>query len=44
MAEARDHPFSRASAYGSLGDLYLRKGEFHKAIAVLERGVELCRE
>jgi tetratricopeptide (TPR) repeat protein len=43
MAEARDHPFSRASAYGSLVDLYLRQGNLSKAIAVLERGVELCR-
>jgi class 3 adenylate cyclase/tetratricopeptide (TPR) repeat protein len=43
MAEARDHPFSRASAYGSLGDLYLRGGNLHQAITVLERGVELCR-
>jgi class 3 adenylate cyclase/tetratricopeptide (TPR) repeat protein len=43
MAEARDHPFSRASAYGSLGDLYLRQGELDKAITLLERGVELCR-
>jgi class 3 adenylate cyclase/tetratricopeptide (TPR) repeat protein len=43
MAEARDHPFSRASAYGGLGDLYLRKGDLRKAIALLERGVELCQ-
>jgi tetratricopeptide (TPR) repeat protein len=43
MAEARDHPFSRASAYGGLGDLYLRKGDLHKAISLLERGVELCQ-
>jgi class 3 adenylate cyclase/tetratricopeptide (TPR) repeat protein len=43
MAEARDHPFSCASVYGSLGDLYLRKGDLHKAIALLERGVELCQ-
>jgi tetratricopeptide (TPR) repeat protein len=43
MAEARDHPFSRASAYGSLGDLYLHKGDLHKAIPVLDRGVELCQ-
>jgi class 3 adenylate cyclase/tetratricopeptide (TPR) repeat protein len=43
MAEARDHPFSRASSYGSLGDLYLHKGDLHKAISLLERGVELCQ-
>jgi tetratricopeptide (TPR) repeat protein len=43
MAEARDHPFSRASAYGSLGDLYLRTGDLHKAISLLERGIELCQ-
>jgi tetratricopeptide (TPR) repeat protein len=43
MAEERDHPFSRASAYGSLGDLYLRKGDLPKAISLLDRGVELCQ-
>jgi tetratricopeptide (TPR) repeat protein len=43
MAEAADHPFSRASAAGGVGALYLRLGQLHKAIAVLERGVELCQ-
>lgn len=43
MAEAADHPFSRASAAGGVGALYLRLGRLHKATAVLERGVELCQ-
>jgi DNA-binding NtrC family response regulator/tetratricopeptide (TPR) repeat protein len=44
MAEADDHPYSCATACGDVGDLYLRQGDFHKAIAVLERGMELCRD
>jgi len=43
MAEAADHPFSRAIAYGGVGSLYLRQGDLHKAIIMLERGVELCQ-
>jgi len=43
MAEAFDNPMNRASAYSNVGDLYLRKGDLHKAIALLERGAELCQ-
>jgi DNA-binding winged helix-turn-helix (wHTH) protein/tetratricopeptide (TPR) repeat protein len=43
MAEAADHPFSRAAAYGSLGNLYVHQGAFHKAIPLLERAIELCQ-
>jgi tetratricopeptide (TPR) repeat protein len=43
MAEARDHPCSRASAYGSLGHLYLRQWDLRKAISLLKRGIELCQ-
>jgi tetratricopeptide (TPR) repeat protein len=43
MAEAVDHPYSCAAACGDVGDLYLRQGDLHNAIAVLERGVELCQ-
>ncbi len=42
IAEAIDHPYSRALAYRSLGILYLRQGDFQKAIPALERCLELC--
>ena len=42
IAEALDHPASCAVAYSGVGYLYLRKGDIHKAMAVLDRGVELC--
>jgi predicted ATPase/class 3 adenylate cyclase len=42
-AEAADHPFPRTNAYRSIGYLYLRQGDLHKAIAMLERGMELCQ-
>jgi class 3 adenylate cyclase/DNA-binding winged helix-turn-helix (wHTH) protein/tetratricopeptide (TPR) repeat protein len=43
IAEAADHPYSRALAYSNVGYLYLRKGELQKAISVLEGGLELCQ-
>ncbi|HSF32511.1 MAG TPA: tetratricopeptide repeat protein, partial [Candidatus Tectomicrobia bacterium] len=43
MAEAVNHPFSLTQAYFALGSLYLRKGDLHQAIPVLERGLELCQ-
>jgi class 3 adenylate cyclase/tetratricopeptide (TPR) repeat protein len=43
MAEAADHPFSLTQAYFALGSLYLRKGDLHRAIPVLERGLERCQ-
>jgi tetratricopeptide (TPR) repeat protein len=42
-AEAADHPFPRTNSYSFIGYLYLRQGDLHKAIAMLERGVELCQ-
>jgi tetratricopeptide (TPR) repeat protein len=43
IAEAVDHPYSRALAYWNVGYLYLRKGELRKAISVLEGGLKLCQ-
>jgi class 3 adenylate cyclase/tetratricopeptide (TPR) repeat protein len=47
LAEAIDHPyisaFSLTQAYFALGSLYLRKGDLHQAIPVLERGLGLCQ-
>jgi tetratricopeptide (TPR) repeat protein len=43
LAEAVDHPFSLIQAYFALGSLYLRKGDLHQAIPVLERGLGLCQ-
>jgi class 3 adenylate cyclase/tetratricopeptide (TPR) repeat protein len=43
MAEADDLPYNRVSAYMGAGYLYHRKGDLPRAIAVLERGVELCQ-
>ena len=42
IAEAVEHPYSRIRAYGYLGGLYLRKGDFQQAVPVLERGLSLC--
>ena len=42
-AEAADHPHSRIAAYHGMGRLYLRKGDMHQAIFMLERGLELAR-
>jgi tetratricopeptide (TPR) repeat protein len=44
IAEAADHPFSRIWAYAGIGQLYLRKGEVHRSIPVLERGCGLCQD
>ena len=43
MAETADHPFSRGEAYHSVGRLYLRQGDFLKAVPILERGLEVCQ-
>ena len=43
LAEAVGHPYGLVAAYGSVGLLYLRKGELDKAIARLERSLALCR-
>ena len=39
----RGHPYGLVAAYGSVGLLYLRKGELDKAIPQLERSLALCR-
>ena len=41
IAESANHPFSLTSASWALGRLHLRKGDLDRAIAALERGVEL---
>ena len=41
-AEAAEHLPSLITAYWGVGHLSLRKGDFQKAIPVLERGLSLC--
>jgi tetratricopeptide (TPR) repeat protein len=41
IAEEADHPFSRISAYHGLGYLYLRQGDFSKAIPLFEQSLAL---
>jgi tetratricopeptide (TPR) repeat protein len=41
-AEAHDLPYDRVSAYLGAGYLYVRQGDLPRAIAVLERGLDLC--
>ena len=41
-AEAVDQPFTTTHAYFGLGLLYLRMGEWAKAISMLERCVHIC--
>jgi class 3 adenylate cyclase/tetratricopeptide (TPR) repeat protein len=41
IAEAVDRPFTRILAYRGVGELYLRKGDVHQAIPLLERSLEL---
>jgi tetratricopeptide (TPR) repeat protein len=43
IAESVDDPYNLVHASYSLGLLYLRKGDFQRAISILERGVGLCR-
>ena len=43
LAEALGRPFDLAYALSDVGRLYLRWGDLSKAIAVLERGLGLCR-
>jgi DNA-binding winged helix-turn-helix (wHTH) protein/tetratricopeptide (TPR) repeat protein len=44
IAETAAHPFSLNQACRGLGILYLRQGAFGSAIALLERGLALCRD
>jgi tetratricopeptide (TPR) repeat protein len=43
IAEALDHPFSLCLAFHGTGRLHLSKGDVQKAVAVLERGHDVCR-
>jgi class 3 adenylate cyclase/tetratricopeptide (TPR) repeat protein len=43
IAEAADHPFSLIWAYAGIGKLALDKGDVHRGIPVLERGLGLCQ-
>jgi tetratricopeptide (TPR) repeat protein len=43
LAEAINHPFSLSGAYLAVGHLYLRQGDLDKAIAALERCLEVCQ-
>ena len=43
IAEAIDHPFSLIWASAGIGKLYLNKGDFHRSILWLERGLGLCQ-
>jgi tetratricopeptide (TPR) repeat protein len=43
IAEVANHPFSLDTAYQAVGYLHFRKGAMDKAIALLERSLEICR-
>ncbi len=43
IAESVNHPGALVSAYLGMGLLCVRRGDFDRAIAVLDRGVALCR-
>jgi DNA-binding SARP family transcriptional activator/tetratricopeptide (TPR) repeat protein len=44
IAEEIDHPYSRIAACLGLGGVWVRQGEFEKAVTVFERGFRLCEE
>ena len=44
LAEAANSPFALTTALAGLGATYVRKGEPTRAIAPLERGLELCQD
>jgi class 3 adenylate cyclase/tetratricopeptide (TPR) repeat protein len=44
IAEAVKHPVSLVEAYRSVGLSYLRQGDRHQALPLLERAVGLCEE
>ena len=44
IAEAVKHPVSLVHAYRGVGQPYLRQGDLHQALPVLERAVGLCEE
>jgi predicted ATPase len=44
MAEATEHLSSLILAYTGVGRLFLRQGDMHRAVPVLEQGLRLCEE
>ena len=44
IAETVNNPFSLILAYYGLSVVYLRQGDVHRAIPVLERGMGLCQD
>jgi tetratricopeptide (TPR) repeat protein len=43
IAESANYPISLIAAYCGVGILYLRRGDLHRAIPALERGLGLCK-
>jgi class 3 adenylate cyclase/tetratricopeptide (TPR) repeat protein len=43
IAETAEHTLSRVIVYDQVSRLYLLKGEIRQAVALLERGLELCK-
>jgi tetratricopeptide (TPR) repeat protein len=43
MAEVIDHSYSRIDVWTRVGILYVRKGDLHQAIPLLERSLALCQ-
>jgi tetratricopeptide (TPR) repeat protein len=43
LAEAAEHPFSLTQAHYALGTLFLRQGDLHRAIPLLECGLDVCQ-
>jgi tetratricopeptide (TPR) repeat protein len=44
IAETFNHPFTQIEACYGVSMVYLRQGDVHRAIPVLERGMGLCRD
>ncbi len=44
LSESSDFPFSLASSLEGLGYVHLRRGEIPQAIALLERGAQICEQ
>jgi tetratricopeptide (TPR) repeat protein len=44
IAEAVKHPISLVNAYRCVGQLYLRQGDLHQALPLLERAAGLCED
>jgi class 3 adenylate cyclase/tetratricopeptide (TPR) repeat protein len=43
IAEAVDRPYTLVAAYCGIGCVYLRQGELHQALPLLERALSLCQ-